>query len=51
MYTHTQEVHNFTAAEIILPYLLKNIHFESVIDIGCGTGTWLKVAKDLGIKE
>jgi SAM-dependent methyltransferase len=50
-YTHDPAVHNFSAARQILPFLLKLKPVNSVIDFGCGTGTWLAVAKELGVKE
>src|SRR5579863_7296948 len=39
------------AAEAILPLLWQRRHFNSVIDIGCGTGAWLSVAKRLGAAD
>jgi SAM-dependent methyltransferase len=44
-------VHNFSAARQILPFLLKLKTTNSILDIGCGIGTWLAVAKELGVKE
>ena len=35
------KVGSLNSAKIIVPMLLENIQIESVIDIGCGTGTWL----------
>ena len=48
LYIHNVEVHNSTAAEHILPSIFNIIKPSKVIDIGCGTGSWLKVAKKLG---
>ena len=50
-YKHDPAIHNFSAAQQILPFLLKLTPVNSFIDIGCGTGTWLAVAKELGVKE
>lgn len=50
-YHHDSSIHNFKAAEIVIPYLLSKININSVLDIGCGTGTWLKVASDNGISD
>ena len=36
------------AARQIMPWVLDRTDAKSVIDIGCGTGAWLKVAKSLG---
>ena len=47
LYVHTEERHNTRAALKVLP-LIFDIHKPtSIIDIGCGTGTWLNVAKDV----
>lgn len=48
-YKHTPEIHNFSAAEQILPLLLRLKTVNSILDIGCGTGTWLCVANKLGV--
>jgi SAM-dependent methyltransferase len=37
-----------TAAEIILPDLVRRTHANTVIDVGCGTGAWAAQAKALG---
>lgn len=49
-YIHTTDVHNTTSAKVVLPYLFEKFKPKTVLDIGCGIGTWLKVAKDLGAK-
>src|SRR4051812_41725708 len=50
-YIHTEAIHNTGAANEVLPYVFGLIRPERVIDIGCGTGSWLEVAKQLGAKE
>jgi len=50
-YVHTTDVHNTRAAMEIVPVLIEWFHPKSVVDIGCGLGTWLYVFKSLGIKE
>ena len=50
-YVHHESVHNFTAAEEIVPYLISLLQPNSVVDVGCGTGTWLKVFSDNGITD
>jgi len=50
-YIHTEDVHNFKAAEEIIPFILSLLHPKSVVDVGCGIGTWLKVFKDNGVTE
>lgn len=39
------------SAEIIIPLIVDLVSPRSVIDIGCGTGTWLSVFKTYGIEE
>lgn len=50
-YFHSELVHNTKAAEHFLPYLFKVIHPKTVVDVGCGLGTWLKVFKMNGTSE
>ncbi|WP_167760018.1 glycosyltransferase [Paraburkholderia pallida] len=39
------------SAHAILSRLFDYLHPSSVLDVGCGYGTWLKAAHDLGIRE
>lgn len=43
----------FVSANEVLPKLWSEIGFKpkSMIDVGCGTGAWLKVAQALGIND
>lgn len=50
-YLHAEDVHNLNAASLILPLIINLIYPKSVIDIGCGIGTWLSVAQKLGVEE
>jgi hypothetical protein len=50
IYYHDQKVHhNLKSPEIIIPIVLNKINVNSVIDIGCGLGGWLKVFENLAI--
>ncbi|PBJ13854.1 bifunctional 2-polyprenyl-6-hydroxyphenol methylase/3-demethylubiquinol 3-O-methyltransferase UbiG [Flavobacterium sp. ACN6] len=50
-YVHEDHVHNFKAAEIAVPYIVKLLKPKSVVDVGCGIGTWLKVFQDYNIDK
>ena len=50
-YKHTIALHNQTSAEIVLPFIFNRVNITSVLDIGCGNGSWLKTAKDYGALE
>lgn len=50
-YVHTEAIHNTNAAEAFVPILFDYISPKSVVDIGCGLGTWLRVFQNKGIKD
>lgn len=50
-YIHETETHRTKDAEIILPLLFQQFKPKSVLDVGCGLGTWLKVCMDHGIDD
>ena len=39
------------SAQIIVPILIDLVHPRSVIDVGCGVGTWLKGFADSGVTD
>jgi len=51
MYIHTTEIHNPNAARKILPIIFKHVLINSVLDVGCGTGTWLQAVEELGVHD
>ncbi|HTF21906.1 MAG TPA: class I SAM-dependent methyltransferase [Chryseolinea sp.] len=50
-YTHSELVHNMTAPRHVVPVVLNFVQPSSVLDVGCGTGTWLKAFEEQGIKD
>jgi SAM-dependent methyltransferase len=42
---------NRNAARLILPLVFERYRPRSVLDVGCGLGTWLSVAQELGVAE
>lgn len=45
-YRHTEHLHNLKDPEIIIPILQEYVNPKSVVDVGCGLATFLKVYKD-----
>ncbi|CAA9203644.1 hypothetical protein FLA105534_04824 [Flavobacterium bizetiae] len=50
-YIHEEEVHNFRAALEIVPFIMELLEPKSVVDVGCGTGTWLKIFEKNGVND
>jgi len=50
-YIHEENFHNFGAANEIVPFIINILEPKSVVDVGCGIGTWLKVFKDNGVAD
>ncbi len=50
-YNHSGNLHSLEGARQALLTLLPQIRARSVLDVGCGRGTWLKAAEDCGIHE
>jgi len=46
-----EEAANARSAERILDIVFRYYRPKSVLDVGCGLGTWLKVAATLGVRE
>lgn len=51
MYLHKEETHNLKSSLVIVPLLNDIIMPKSVVDIGCGIGTFLSTFKQAGVKE
>lgn len=50
-YTHTTAFHNLQAPREIVPYIMDLLHPHSVVDVGCGLGTFLRAFKEKGVQE
>jgi SAM-dependent methyltransferase len=50
-YIHEEIVHNFRAADEVVPFVLELLNPKSIVDVGCGIGTWLKVFEDNGVSD
>jgi hypothetical protein len=50
-YVHDRKVHNLGAAQVVLPAVFAVVTPRSVVDVGCGLGSWLKVSEGLGAKR
>lgn len=47
-YVHDPRTHNRRAAELVVPWILERLTVRSVVDVGCGLGTWAAVFADHG---
>ncbi len=50
-YIHDEEAHNLSSPKKIVPVLMELINPESVVDVGCGIGTFLYQFKQAGVRE
>lgn len=52
-YVHACNTHSATGPAAALPLILESIggRPRSLVDVGCGTGTWLRAARDCGIDD
>jgi SAM-dependent methyltransferase len=46
-----QEPDSIRSAELIVPIVTGLTHPKSVVDVGCGTGTWLSVFQEFGVQD
>lgn len=50
-YDHSKNLHSLTGPRAALPVFLAGRQVASLLDVGCGTGTWLSAALALGVRE
>jgi len=50
-YIHTEAMHNTQAAHQIVPFVIHLLQPRSVLDLGCGLGTWLFEFKKHGVTD
>jgi SAM-dependent methyltransferase len=50
-YNHSENHHTLTGPQAALPFLFAKEKPSSLLDVGCGMGTWLKAAIDIGIAD
>lgn len=50
-YLHKEDTHNLNAPEMIAPIIYNLVKPTSIIDIGCGVGTFLYAFKSLNVKK
>lgn len=48
-YKHTLKQHNLDAPREIVPLIMEMLNPKSVVDVGCGLGTFLRVFKEFGV--
>lgn len=50
-YSHELNRHTLLGPQVALPLILKTTSPISILDVGCGEGTWLRAALDNGITD
>jgi SAM-dependent methyltransferase len=50
-YNHAENLHTLFGPQVALPLIFPEGLPQSILDVGCGTGTWLRAAINLGAKE
>jgi SAM-dependent methyltransferase len=50
-YDHSQNVHTLKGAKAALSVLFGSSTPGSLLDVGCGTGTWMQAASELGVAD
>jgi SAM-dependent methyltransferase len=51
IYYHSESVHNLNTPRQVAPLICNMLSPKSVLDVGCGLGTWLTAFSELGIQD
>ncbi|MGE0770988.1 MAG: class I SAM-dependent methyltransferase [Cyclobacteriaceae bacterium] len=51
VYVHTDEIHSMESPREVVPLVIELLRPSSVLDVGCGTGTWLKAFEENGVGD
>lgn len=51
LYIHTEAIHNLSSPRLVVPIVLGLAKPKSVLDVGCGIGTWLKAFEENGVSD
>jgi SAM-dependent methyltransferase len=49
-YDHEQNIHTLNGARMAFSHIFSDPP-QSILDVGCGTGTWLKAAREFGVPD
>jgi SAM-dependent methyltransferase len=50
-YDHRANRHSIDSPRVVIPILFEARRPRSLLDVGCGTGTWLSAARDFGVAD
>jgi len=50
-FTYSPDYYNTKSANEVIPIILELLNPKSVVDVGCGIGTWLSVFKNKGVHD
>src|SRR5664279_571342 len=50
-YNHVLNRHTVSGARCALSVIMARGAASSILDVGCGTGTWVRAAMDLGVRD
>ncbi len=50
-YKFDNKLHNLQSPSIVVPIIMSLFQPKSVVDFGCGLGSWLKIFKDCGVNK